>query len=243
MNARAHTLVAAYVLDAVDDAERKEVERHLSECDECAEEVFELRAATARLADVAVAEPPDGMREAVMLRVRRTRQDPPAEGSPQDVLQPKRIRPWRRVVAEAALAIVMALAGGTATYAVMQQRLPDENSRSEQIAAVLTADDARVAAQEAEGGGTVAVVFSPSLDQAVVTASELAHIGAQRSYQFWLVSDDVPESAGVMAAGERSATMLVSDVGDAGLVGVTVEPAGGSPGPTSPMTADVALSR
>ena len=46
-----HALGGAYVLDAVDDLERAAFDRHLADCETCANEVAELRDAAARLTD------------------------------------------------------------------------------------------------------------------------------------------------------------------------------------------------
>ena len=53
--AEAHTLIGPYALDALDDGERADFERHLAECATCRDEVAGLRRTVVRLAD-AVAE-------------------------------------------------------------------------------------------------------------------------------------------------------------------------------------------
>lgn len=241
MNTQVHTLIGAYALDAVDEAERQLVEEHLTSCVECAQEVREWRATAARLADATITEPPQRMRDNVMFQIRRTRQEPPEEGSPQAILRPKRIRPWRSLVAASALAAVMALAGAAVTYVWMQDQVSGEREESDQISEVLTAADADVSVVDADGGGQVTVVASASHDQAVVVVSELEQVGDDRAYQLWLADEDGQESAGVMPAGDQSATMLVSGIADFDLIGVTNEPAGGSSTPTLPMVADVEL--
>ncbi|GAB4005712.1 hypothetical protein GCM10029992_54390 [Glycomyces albus] len=85
------------------------------------------------------------------------------------------------------------------------------------------------------------MVHSPSLDEAVVVVADLADVSDDRSYQVWLVEPEGQVSAGVMDPGDDSATMLVEGVGDAEVIGVTEEPAGGSEAPTTPMVADVEL--
>ena len=46
-----HALSGAYVVDALDDAERAAFERHLAQCPDCQQEVASLREATALMAD------------------------------------------------------------------------------------------------------------------------------------------------------------------------------------------------
>ena len=49
MNADIHGLSGAYAVDALDDVERAEFERHLAQCPECQAEVESLRAAAVEL--------------------------------------------------------------------------------------------------------------------------------------------------------------------------------------------------
>lgn len=65
-------LLAAYALDAVDDVERRSVERLVAQDDSAARELDSLREVTALLG-VAVASPPsDGLRAAVLAEVATT---------------------------------------------------------------------------------------------------------------------------------------------------------------------------
>lgn len=247
MSTDVHTLIGPWVLDAVDDDERRLVDRHLTECVSCAQEAAELREAVWRLSDVTLADPPPALRERVLGEVRRTRQEAPVDREPNAAPRPAR-RSWRLprlrfprlrfAVGAAALATVAAFAGVLATWTVMR---PEEPTQADRMTAVLEAPDAEVSHQEAKGGGRVTVVASESLDEAVVVVSGLAAVDEDHAYQVWLVDEAGQESAGVMDAGDSSATMWIEGLGDTDLIGVTEEPAGGSTTPTLPMVADVAL--
>ncbi|SDD60443.1 anti-sigma factor [Glycomyces harbinensis] len=246
MSTDEHTMIGAWALDAVDADERARVERHLAACASCAQEAAELRETVARLADVTITEPPPRLRDSVLAEVRRTRQEAPVAHEPEPRRRGRAHRSRARhqsrlrlALGAAALAVVAAFAGIFGTWAVMQQ--PGGESRGDQIAAVLEAADAEVSYQEPDGGGRVTVIASEALDQAVVVVSDLAAPGDDRSYQVWKVNEAGQVSAGVMDAGDASATMLVEGLGDTRVVGVTNEPAGGSDEPTLPMVADVAL--
>ncbi|MQM26168.1 anti-sigma factor [Glycomyces albidus] len=251
MSADIHALIGAWALDAVNDQERRLVEAHLGECASCAQEAAELREAVARLSDVTVAEPPARLRGRVLAEVRRTRQAAPAttgaEAAPQQAA-PSRPRRTRRTfhlprlrlaLGAAAIAVAAAFAGVVATWAIMHQQ--PGPSEADRIAAVLEAADAEVAQEQPDGGGQVTVISSASLDQAVVVIADLASPGADRSYQVWMVDEAGQVSAGVMDAGDSSATMLIEGVGDTDLIGVTEEPAGGSDTPTLPLIAGLPL--
>ncbi|GAA1680784.1 anti-sigma factor [Glycomyces endophyticus] len=234
-----HALIGAWVLDAVEDDERRLIEAHVAQCESCSREADELREAVARLSDTLVTEPPPGLRERVLAEARRTPQEPAPARRPRPARRPSRWRHprLRLAVGAAAFAVVAAFAGVFATWQVMRGPAEDES----QMTAVLEAADADVAFQQAEGGGRVTIVYSADLDRAVVVVSDLAAIGDDRSYQVWLVDAAGQVSAGVMDAGDSSATMVVDGVGDTEVIGLTSEPAGGSDQPTTPMIADVAL--
>lgn len=243
MSEQVHTLIGAYALNAVDDNERALIDQHVTECESCAADLFELRATAARLADDAAVEPPRQLRRKVMDEVRHTRQDPPPESASmvEEVLQPKQIRPWRRVLVTAAVAVVMALAGGAATFAIMNQQVDSQRSQAAQVESVLSAPDAQLERQKAEGGGIVSVVSSATQNRAVVALSGLADLGTDDAYQLWTVDANGANSAGVLQPGHNSATKLVSGINGAEVLGVTHEPAGGSSKPTLPMVAGVEL--
>ncbi|MFB9660529.1 anti-sigma factor domain-containing protein [Glycomyces mayteni] len=244
MSADVHTLIGAWAVDALDDDERAEVEHHLTECESCAQEAAELREAVWRLSDVTIADPPPRLRARVLAEASRVRQEAPETPAPEPRTAAPRLRRHRGMprlrlaLAAGALAAVMAVVGGIVTWSVMREAAP---SRSDEIAAVLESGDAEVGRTVATGGGDVTVVYSERLDKAVVVLAGLAAIGEERSYQVWMVDPEGQVSAGVMNPGDRSATMLVEGLGDAELIGVTEEPAGGSPAPTLPMVADVPL--
>lgn len=241
-----HSLAGPYVLHALDEAERETFVQHLRGCETCAAEVAELSETVARLAEDTWSVPPPGMREQVLAAVRRTRQVPPARPVRDRRSAPARW--WRHpaALATAACLLVAALVGG-GVFAVQEQRLRQERAVAQaaqqelaRTQAVLTAPDAMVRTADVAGGGKVTVVASPSRDAAVVLLATHSP-GADRAYQFWLMEGATPHSAGVLAAGQSTATHLVDGVKAADMLGVTVEPAGGSTSPTLPIVAQVPM--
>jgi anti-sigma-K factor RskA len=227
-----HTLAGAYVLDAVDDVERAAFARHLAECESCAIEVAELRESVARLADPTWSVPPPRLRDEVLERVRRTRQEPPGRAGRDGV--PALAR-WRRRTAAAVAAGILAAGAGATTYAVQEQRVRDERaaavaarSEAERIRAVLAAPDAVVRDAAIPGGGRVTLVASAGLDAGVVLLGGAPAPGADHAYQLWLISSAGVSDAGVLAAGASSATRVIGGVRGAQGIGMTLEPAGGS---------------
>ena len=74
----ADELLGAYALDAVDAAERAEVEAHLASCPRCRAELDELRQVAAAVG-TAVVRPPEGLWSQIAgaLEVGHDRADPP----------------------------------------------------------------------------------------------------------------------------------------------------------------------
>ncbi len=234
-----HTLIGAYVLDAVTDIERRAVQAHLAECDTCAAEAVELRATAARLGDAAVSTPPAGLREKVLAEVSRTRQDGPSNRRPEGSgrLDARR---WA-VAAAAALVLIMVAVG--VTYGIQQSRVDDQRRRAaavtaqqDRLSAVLTAPDATVTANRSlVGGGRARMVVSRKLDRGVVVLADLPAPRSGRVYELWLMKGSELSSAvpvRVLDPGQHAATALMSGVVGHDTFGISVEPEGGSPHPS-----------
>lgn len=72
-----HALSGAYAVDALDDIERAQFERHLTECSECQAEVTSLREAAALLGEVARTEPSADLRSRILGDIKTVRPLPP----------------------------------------------------------------------------------------------------------------------------------------------------------------------
>ncbi|KHL12092.1 anti-sigma-K factor RskA [Mumia flava] len=232
MTSEPHNLAAAYALDALDEAERVGFEEHLAQCTDCAEEVRGFRETAARLADAARAEPPPGLRTSVMEAVARTPQERPG------VTPLHKPRRGRRAVLTALAAAAAAAIVALGSWAVVERDRADDLAADQAaITAVLSAPDARMSAAEVEGGGTVRVVRSEKLDDAVVVVAGLPELDAEHDYQVWTLRGDDPTSAGVLGRDdqgpESASSRLVSDFDGVTAVAITVEPAGGSDAPTT----------
>jgi anti-sigma-K factor RskA len=239
-----HTLIGPYVLDALDDAERAAVTAHLANCPGCAAEVAELRATAARLADPTAADPPRGLRDAVLAAAHRTRQEPPQLRG----RQPGTHR-WRRWVGVAAAAVVLVVAAVVVTYVVQQRRIDEARrtaavaaARQQRIDAILSAPDATVVPARLPGGARGRLVLSRQRDLGVVTLSGLPRLSGRHTYQLWLVAGGTPRNAGVLPVGTAGASRVLTGVRSAGAFAISTEPAGGSSRPTH-LWATVPLSR
>ncbi len=219
-----HTLAGAYALDALPDDDRELFEGHLARCDACAQEVRGLREATAHLAH---------LRAQVLAQIRHVRQLPP-EVPDLAVERRRRARPRSRLAAALAAAclVVALIAGGLAVRS--QQELDRTRAAGEAVAAVLAAPDARTVTGPA-AGGTATVVVSRSRGQVVFASSGLRRLEKSETYELWLMGPRAVRPAGLLRPDSNGQTrpVVASPLADADRVGLTVEPASGSPQPTT----------
>jgi anti-sigma factor RsiW len=237
ISAEIHTLTGAYVLDAVTDPERAEFDRHLRECPACDLEVGELRETAARLGSAAAQTPPASLFDRVMAEVAQTRQQPPVVSD----LLARTARTPRRWVRRAAIgvaslaAVAAALVGGITIGHDGPAQVAGGTS------AVSAADRVTTTASGVRGGSAT-VSLSRSQGSVVVDVQDLPALDPQHAYQVWLAGPGGPRSAGLLDAGARSGTVAAALPSGADRVKVTVEPAGGSPRPTTAEAVAVALS-
>ncbi|MFD8971051.1 anti-sigma factor domain-containing protein [Streptomyces sp. NPDC059593] len=244
-----HTLTGAYALDALDPEERAAVRLHLAGCPSCAREVEEFAGTVARLGLAVAVSPTASLRAGVMERIATVRQvPPPAPGAARlpEAAPGSRGPRWPRWALAACLAGAVGL-GGVAGWQYQragEARQETERARAanDGVAEVLAAPDARISTSRLGGGAVGTVVVSASLDRAVFAASGMAPPPAGKVYQLWYDDDGTMRSAGLMNPGATAeATLLDGPVDGAAGMGVTVEPAGGSPRPTSDPVAVLAF--
>ena len=226
MSSDIHALSGAYAVDALDDIERAQFERHLAECATCRSEVESLREASAVLAEAAFAAPPPGLRDRVLAGIETVRPLPPVVSL---AAEPRK----RRFPALVAAAAVITLIG--AGVAVTQP-WQDETTQAPQLSAserVLQAPDAETWTKSPVTGGTIKVTRSRSLNQAVVQSTGLARLPEGKTYELWLQHDGEMVAAGLLTDDAPATVVLEGDPGTAEATAVSVEPAAGSKKPTT----------
>ena len=236
-----HTLTGAYALDALDADERREFEEHLLSCEACAEEVRGLVATGARLAAAAAVQPPQSFHDSVMGHVRATRQLPPLPAPQEDsagVTMLRRARKQSRALMAVAAALIV-IAGALGAVAVSEQRRATRvEQAADQLAAVLAAPDARTLTAAGPSGSTARVVVSQQQGRAVFVPHAMT-AAEGRDLQLWVIRDGAARSAGLIQDGRP---IVASGVTAAAVLGVTVEPDGGSDQPTSQPVMKVSLA-
>jgi anti-sigma-K factor RskA len=257
-----HTLAGAYALDALTGADRARFERHLARCEQCAHEIGGLWEATVRLAAAAAAEPPPGLTDRALAAAEQTRQLPPLtrqtparwparhaaitrSASPGGARAARPLRrAWIQRLALALAAGVMILAGILGLAArTAQHQLAQDQQNSHTVAAILTARDATMISARVTTGGTATVVMSPRERALVLAAAGLRPLPSSQCYQLWLMGPGGDKPAGMLPGPRHGMTgpVLASGLKPGDRLGLTIEPAGGSPHPTSAMIMVLAL--
>ncbi|MFF8810005.1 anti-sigma factor [Streptomyces omiyaensis] len=232
-----HSLAAAYALDALEPAEREDFAAHLSHCEDCRTEVAEFEATAARLAGAAAQDPPSALKQRTMAAVEGVRQLPPRV--PETGAAPRTTRALKRKAVPLALAASVAAAVSFAGLAAWQyQESRDARQQAQQaeqqldaVSTVLAAPDARTVHGRATNGALTTVVSSDRQNRAVFTAAGLPAPAEGRTYQLWLDRDGTMRPAGFIHS--DGTVPLDGDSAGAGAVGLTLEPVGGSPQPTT----------
>jgi anti-sigma-K factor RskA len=217
----------AYVLDALDPEDRASFEAHLSECDECGEEVRALRGVSGALArSVPQLTPRPELRERVLASFPGTSSGEPVQ---RDTRATSAFRIWLP------LAAMLALTAGIGVYAI---RLQGRVAELQSAMGVLAAPDLvsiDLSGQAPAPDASARALWSRTRGM-VFTASNLPPLPAGRVYQVWVVTAQAPISAGLLTPdpGGAGQTFFSTppDIPPPAAVAVSIEPAGGVPAPT-----------
>lgn len=217
-------LLAAYALGSLEADETARVAAHLETCPACREELAAYEAVTDMLATaVPLVTPPPALKARLMART-QTAVVPPQthHQSIKEYWQRWRPAHWRSASWRPALALVVLVLAVTALI-IWQQNRPATPAQF-----TLTATEH---APEATGVITVAADGTATL-----TITNLPPLTAEQQYQLWLIRDGQRDSGAVFsvnADGSAQVTIQATrPFASYQAFGITIEPAGGSPGPT-----------
>jgi hypothetical protein len=136
------------------------------------------------------------------------------------------------VLVTAAAAAVALFIGGVLTADILR---PSGPTASDQLATIVAAPDVTTTTAEVAGGATATLVASESVGLSAMVFDGLDPLSDDERYALWYITDGVPTPAGLFAVdGDGAVVQVLEGAFEAGtVVGVTVEPASGSPAPTS----------
>jgi anti-sigma-K factor RskA len=247
-------LGGAYALGALEPEEVRELEEHVETCPPCRAQLEADMAVAAALAFApASVEPPGRLKAGLMAAARGQSGDGMAAADP--AAHPAALRRpwWRRLFPSptrvalgaaslASLAFVVALSWAL-TLQSQLVRPPAPIAAASAPVQILGSDDyvARAdmkrlvgadAAPEARGW----IYVDPAAESALLVAYRLPPLAPDRAYQLWLVRDGQRVSGGVFRVDPEGYGWLKVRAPQAMAAytraGITVEPLGGSPGPT-----------
>lgn len=210
----------AYALGIAEDPERGEIGEHLSRnCPVCVPGVATAMGTVSAMSGaVADVEPPKRLRRRVI-----------------SMVQPETKRAWTTIAIPWAIAAILAIA--LISVALPGRRENANTAKLEQALSILNDPSAKdvtfgVTGKPSRGR----VVVSPARG-VVFIAANLPLIQSGKTFELWVIpSSGKPIPAGTFE-GERDATAVYVRAGpfeaNAAAVAVTVEPAGGSPQPTT----------
>jgi hypothetical protein len=168
-----------------------------------------------------------------------------AEATVTDLGERRRRALWTAPVKwlAAAAAVLLVAAGAAGVWGLRVQQQRDDALR--QLAAasnapgavmnrILGAPDAKVQEVSVPGGGTMLIVHSRQDALAGVMTVDLPAPAAGHVYELWLGDESGSmKPAGLVTGTGTTWNQLAGGIGSATALGVTVEPAGGSPQPTT----------
>ena len=239
--AEIESLLGAYALDAVDDDERAEVEAHLATCPRCRAEVAAHREVAALMANGAVAAP-EGLWDRIAEEL--SPELPASAPGAADLLAhlPRRARPPRRhprafvgalVLAAAVLVVVALLSLRVSNLTQQLHSTKTAVGISAAVDSVLAHQHRTITLTSADRSEDATVVIG-SDDEGYWIRSNLDRLPSSETYQLWtIVRGKVIVSLGVLGP-DPKATSAFRLAPDMGRLMVTVEPEGGTPGPTTP---------
>jgi anti-sigma-K factor RskA len=228
---RFEELKDAYVLGALPEEERREFEEYLASHPERQAEIEDLRAVAGLLAlSPHELEPPPELRRRIM-----------------DMVEAEAVRPspsrrsWLSRIGELLSARNLALGAAALLVIglfswnmVLQGEMQDLQGRVQS----LQGQPQEPQMVELGGAGTEqgarAELVTLEDHRAVLVVENMPPVPEGKTYQIWVIEDDVPQPSGLFKPKQDSVAAVVEHpLGGGDVIAVTVEPEGGSPKPTT----------
>jgi len=215
-------LLPAYALGCLDGEDDLRVAEHLAACKLCRGELERYRSLVADLPfAVAESDPPPRLKETILQRARQARGM--ATAAP-------KIPWWQRVPSWSMVSLVLILALGASNLLLWGRLNTLEIRQRTSLRTILL--QGTTSAPNATG----MLVISLDGSHGTLVVDRLPILSESQQYQLWLIRDGKRTSGGVFSVDEKgykgmyikSPEPLDTYTG----VGITVEPSGGSPGPT-----------
>jgi anti-sigma-K factor RskA len=226
-------LLPAYVLDALTDEEIIQVAEHLASCSACQAEYLQLRKVADEL-PLALRQSvaPPKVKESLMKAIHSH------QGSSS---HPAALTFWQRLgqlfakpLVAIGTALILILVIANISLWNQNQRLGQLASQPWQVVLLDNADNTSNAMGE--------LILDSRGEAGTLLVDNLDALGSDYQYQVWLIRKDARVSAGVFSVNQQGYASLIIQASDPltsyDSIGISVEPFGGSPGPTGTRVLD-----
>jgi anti-sigma-K factor RskA len=247
----AQELLAVYALNAVEGQELLDLERHVDECVRCSSELDALRGVTSAMGNVSEPASPeiwqrisehlyDVVDPSATTRLRAIESPLDLVGAP--------IARRETLSRRSRITVAFAAAAAAALVGVLSFSLVQANHHVSQLTSALGVANrgAVVAAQAAPGHVDVTLSNSQGANLATfvllnghgyLISSRMPTLSSAQTYQLWGIIDGKPISIGLMGTKPTDVAFTVISALTPSEFAVTVEPAGGTSTPTTPIIA------
>lgn len=245
----------AYALNAVDSNDRAQIERHIAVCQACANIVAGYRPVVDHLAyAVPLVEPPADLKYRVLAAAL-----PHTSPAPSIFSQLSHfVSQLFRAPAFSAIALVLVVALGAwnlslqnqlEEQAAMTRKILDDMNRQRSLVTTIAYADTqprRMQATEIAPKAIGRLYTAPELNAIALIVYDMPALEPLRTYQVWLI-DSAGEriSGGTFTVDERGRGWVYirspKPLSQCNEIGITIEPAGGSPQPTTPRVLGASL--
>lgn len=224
-------LVPAYALGCLDGEESRAVEAHMESCIECQSALLDYQELVGQMAySVPQIDPPPGVKASLMAQVQSGQQTTPA------TLPHKS---WWERLWDAMPRLTPAWLGASlvvigflvVSNLFLWNQVRDLRAAREQQMVVVALNGTGVAP---ESSGKI--VISRDGQYGTLIVDQLPVLDESQQYQLWLIKDEQRTSGGVFSVSDHGYGSLEiwspQPLGSYDSFGITIEPFGGSPGPT-----------
>lgn len=230
-NVHVFEMIPAYVLDCLEGEEAQAVEAHLASCTECQAELSSYRELAGQMAyAVPQVDPPPGVKVALMARLEtRIHSGPsrPVRKSWWQSLQES----YMRLSPAWAIASLVLVGFLVVSNLFLWDQLRELRASRDVPMTVVALNGTEFAP---ESSGTI--VISRDGFYGTLVVDHLPILDESHQYQLWLIRDGQRTNGGVFSVSDHGYGSIEIEspdpLGSYGSFGVTIEPAGGSPGPT-----------
>jgi anti-sigma-K factor RskA len=224
-------LIPAYALGCLDGEESQAAAAHLASCAECQRALLSYQEVVGQMAyAVPQVDPPASVKSALMAQIQAGRQASPAALPRKSWWEtlwdfiPRMTPAW----AVASLALIGFL---VISNLFLWNQVRDLSARRDESMAVVALNGTEFAPQSSGK-----IVISRDGRYGTLVVDQLPELDKSQQYQLWLIQDGNRTSGGVFSVSDHGYGSLEiwspQPLGSYGSFGITIEPFGGSPGPT-----------